>query len=107
LVTTLLPFALGGDNLNCSKIIKREEICCDGDVYSIVEPIWPEESCNVEPKNETLTFADSAWLAFDFFKLWSRFVVLGMEFLPLEKHTLISHPLNLQPDFPACNIPES
>ncbi|CAG7730389.1 unnamed protein product [Allacma fusca] len=63
----LIPFALGGGgvNLSCTNEVQPDEICCGGDVYRVGDPIWPETSCDVEPKNETLTFADSAWLAYD------------------------------------------
>ncbi|CAG7716823.1 unnamed protein product [Allacma fusca] len=65
IVTLLIPCALGGVNLSCTNEIKLGEICCSGDVYRVGETIWPQESCNIEPKNENLTLLDSAWLAYD------------------------------------------
>ncbi|CAG7729578.1 unnamed protein product [Allacma fusca] len=64
IVTIFSDFTLGEDKINCTSETKSGEICCGGDVYNKAENIWPDESCDVEPKNETLTFADSAWLAY-------------------------------------------
>ncbi|CAG7825564.1 unnamed protein product, partial [Allacma fusca] len=64
----MLPSVLGGDNLKCmnkTESIIPSELCCDGDIYTLDYLIRPVTSCNVEPKNTTLTFTDSAWLAFD------------------------------------------
>ncbi|CAG7716607.1 unnamed protein product [Allacma fusca] len=61
----LIPFALSGVNLSCTNEIDVEEICCGGDVYRLGDSISPDASCNIEPKNQTLTIADSAWLAYD------------------------------------------
>ncbi|CAG7717813.1 unnamed protein product [Allacma fusca] len=68
IVTILFPVALGADSsITCTNETKIEgwKICCDGGIYNINDPISSVESCDVEPENANLSFADSAWLAYD------------------------------------------
>ncbi|CAG7717167.1 unnamed protein product [Allacma fusca] len=67
-MTVLFPFALSEEKISCTNETQLApwDACCNGVIYDRTDPIWMEKSCNVEPKTANLSFADSAWLAYDF-----------------------------------------
>ncbi|CAG7815357.1 unnamed protein product, partial [Allacma fusca] len=70
LILVLFSLAHGEPESNCSTegIIvssRNSQICCNGEVYTTKRHYKFDDSCNVEPKDESLTYEDSMWLAYD------------------------------------------